>query len=87
MKPISRQLNAIQKEDKAWARIPKKYLEFLLMFREKSPEKLPQHRDWDHKIPIEEEKKPTYGPIYSLSETELKTLQKYLNKNLKIGFI
>ena len=57
------------------------------MFKEEAHEKLPEHRDWDHEIPIEEGKKPTYGPIYALSETELKALREYLDKNLKKGFI
>ena len=47
------------------------------MFREKA------HK----KIPIDEGKKPTYGSIYILSETELKVLQEYLDENLKNGFI
>ena len=84
---VSGQLNATQKEDKARAKIPRNYQEFYAMFKKKAHEKLPEHRDWDHKIPIEEGKKPTYGPINALSETELKTLREYLNENLKKGFI
>ena len=57
------------------------------MFKEEAHKKLPEHRDWDHKIPIKEGKKPTYGPIYALSETELKALREYLDENLKKGFI
>ena len=87
MKPVSKQLNIIQKENEAQARIPKVYLKFLLMFREVAFEKLPEHKDWDHEIPIEKGKKPTSGPIYVLSETKLKVLQKYLDENLKKEFI
>ena len=57
------------------------------MFREETHEKLPEHQDWDHEILIKKGKKPTYGPIYALSETELKALREYLDKNLKKGFI
>ena len=57
------------------------------MFREKAHEKLPKHRDWDHEIPIEEGKKPTYGLIYTLSETKFKALREYLDKNLRKEFI
>ena len=32
-------------------------------------------------------KKPTFRPIYALSEKELQTLQQYLDENLKKGFI
>ena len=57
------------------------------MFKEEAYEKLPEHRDWDHKIPIEKRKKPTYRPLYALSETELKALREYLDENLKKRFI
>ena len=87
IKPVSGQLNATQEEDEAWAKIPRNYQEFYEMFKEEAYEKLPEHQDWDHKIPIEEGKKPTYGPIYALSETKLKALREYLDKNLKKGFI
>ena len=53
------------------------------MFKEESHKKLPEHQDWDHEIPIEEREKPTYRSIYALSETKLKALREYLDKNLK----
>ena len=87
IKPVSEQLNATQEEDEAQATISRDYLEFYEMFKEEADEKLSEHRDWDHKIPIEEGKKPTYRPIYDISETKLKALKKYLDKNLKKGFI
>ena len=87
IKPVSEQLNATQEEDEARAKIPRDYQEFYEMFKEEAHEKLPEHQDWDHEIPIKEGKKPTYGPIYALSETELKALREYLDENLKKGFI
>ena len=57
------------------------------MFKGEAHEKLPEHQDWDHEILIEEGKKPTYRPIYALSETKLKALREYLNENLKKEFI
>ena len=87
IKPVSGQHNTTQEEDEARAKIPKDYQEFYTMFKEEAHEKLPEHLDWDHKIPIEEGKKPTYGPIYALSETELKALREYLDENLKKRFI
>ena len=74
MKLIPGQLNATQKKDKARVRILKEYLKFLSILREEAYKKLPKHRDWDQEIPIKEGKKPTYSPIYALSETELKAL-------------
>ena len=87
MKLVSGQLNATQEEDKTPVKVPKKYLKFLPMFRKKANEKLSEHRDCDHKIPIEEGKKPTYSPIYALSETELNALREYIDENLKKEFI
>ena len=87
IKPVSGQLNATQEKDKARAKIPRDYQEFYTMFKKEANEKLPEHWDWDHKIPIEKGKKPTYGPIYVLSETKLKALREYLDENLKKGFI
>ena len=89
MKPISAQLNATQAEDKAVAEanMPKEYQEFQGMFKKEANEKLPKHRDWDHEILLKGGKKPTYEPIYALSETELKALREYLDKNLKKEFI
>ena len=57
------------------------------MFKKEAHEKLPEYQDWDHEIPIEKGKKPTYGPIYALSETELKAVREYLDENQKKGFI
>ena len=65
----------------------KKYQDFQGMFKKEAHEKLPEHQNWDHEILLGRGKKPTYGPIYALSETELKILREYLDKNLKKGFI
>src|SRR5881394_6564 len=49
---------------------------------------LPQHRGHlDHHIPLEDGAKPVFGPIYNLSELELKVLKKYVEDNLKKRFI
>ena len=45
------------------------------------------HQSWDHKIKLEQGKQSMFEPIYALSEKELETLQKYLDKNMKKGFI
>jgi hypothetical protein len=53
----------------------------------KTPDELPKHKSWDHAIPMEPGTKPPFGPIYQLSETELKALKEYIDENLKKGFI
>ena len=67
--------------------MPKKYQEFQGMFKKEAHEKLPEHQDWDHEIPLEGGKKPIYGPIYALSETKFKALREYLDKNFKKEFV
>jgi len=67
---------------------PPEYKEFTKLFEEdKEATALPQHQPWDHEIPLEPGTKPTFRPIYSLSEKELKVLSEYLEENLKKGFI
>ena len=46
-----------------------------------------EHQEWDHKIPLEDRKKPTHSSIYTLSAKELETLRDYLDKNLVKEFI
>ncbi|SPC66568.1 uncharacterized protein UHOD_12259 [Ustilago sp. UG-2017b] len=67
--------------------IPPEYHQYLDVFSRVEADKLPPHRTYDHQIPLEEGKSPPFGPIYSLSEHELKTLREYLEENLAKGFI
>jgi len=48
---------------------------------------LPEHRPYDLAIQIEGDKIPLLGPIYFLSALELKTLQEFLEENIKMGII
>ena len=41
----------------------------------------------NHAINVEPGKAPPFGPLYNLSETELKVLKEYINTNLQNGFI
>ena len=67
--------------------IPEDYHAYLDVFSEALANELPPHRSFDHHMPLEEGKVPPWGPIYSLSEVELKALKDYLDENLKKGFI
>ncbi|KAJ1573896.1 hypothetical protein NDA12_004071 [Ustilago hordei] len=67
--------------------IPQEYHQYLDVFSRVKADKLSPHRTYDHQIPLEEGKSPPFGPIYSLSEHELKTLREYLEENLAKGFI
>jgi hypothetical protein len=67
--------------------VPPEYHEFASIFSKQEADKLPPHRPYDHRVPLEEGTSPPYGPIYSLSPIELDTLRKYIDTNLQRGFI
>ncbi|SPC60615.1 uncharacterized protein UHOD_11134 [Ustilago sp. UG-2017b] len=67
--------------------IPPEYHQYLDVFSRVRADKLLPHCTYDHHIPLEEGKSPPFGPIYSLSEHELKTLRGYLEENLAKGFV
>jgi len=54
----------------------------------KQPEmSLSEHKSWDHKILLLNDKQPKWMPLYSMSEDQLKKVRTYLDENLKRGFI
>ncbi len=67
--------------------IPTEYHDFADVFSDSLSEKLPKHRPYDLKINIEEGTSSPLGPIYSLSESELKALREFIDDNLHSGFI
>ena len=70
------------------SKIPNYYKNLTEVFSKKESQTLPPHRDHlDHHIPLEKDVKPTFDPIYNLSELELKVLKEYIQDNLKKGFI
>jgi len=48
---------------------------------------LPEHRSYDHRIDLKEDKIPPWGPIYPLSETELQALWEWLKDIMSTGKI
>ena len=67
--------------------VPSAYHDFADVFAQGEADILPPHRPYDHSIDLEPNTNPPYGPIYSLSETELHALRNYLDDNLRKGFI
>ena len=60
--------------------LPLEYADYADVFSEDKAITLPDHGPHDHAIDlIDKSKPPPYGPIYNLSETELATLQAYIN--------
>jgi len=67
--------------------IPPEYREFHEVFSKETARLLPEHRIYDHRIPLQEGAVPPFGPVYSLSPHELDALRKYIDDNLKKGYI
>jgi len=67
--------------------LPEAYKAYSHLFDKKEASKLPDHKPWDHEIPIQEGKQTTFGPIYSLSPKEQEALKNYISDNIKKGFI
>jgi hypothetical protein len=75
----------LTEEDRA--SFPRQYIEYVDVFSKNKADVLPEHRQWD--IPIETDDKftPKWGPLYNLSEAEMKLLKEYIDENLQKGFI
>ncbi len=48
---------------------------------------LSEHKSWDHKIPLLNDKQSKWMLLYSMSEDQLKKVRTYLDENLKREFI
>jgi hypothetical protein len=68
--------------------IPEEYQEYATLFEEE-PEQdaLPKHEEWDHSMPLLPGKQPVKQPVRPLSAEKLEILRKYLDDNLRKGFI
>src|SRR6202040_4038508 len=67
--------------------VPEEYHDFADVFSKVKANKLPPHRPYDLKINIEEGSTPPFGPIYSLSKTELEALREFSDENIANEFI
>ena len=91
MTPVSEPLKingtSTEPTETSTAFLPSAYQDYQNLFDDINATKLPAHKPYDHEIPLAKGTMPPFGPIYSLSELELKTLKKYLEDNLASGFI
>ncbi len=67
--------------------IPKAYRDLANVSSPSNANSLPPHRDEDHAIELEPDKTALFGPLYNLSEYQLKTLRECIDENLANGFI
>jgi hypothetical protein len=69
------------------SKLPQQYHEVIDMFLKKESDKLPPHRPYDHDFTIEAGGRPPVSALYGMSRGELLVLRKYLDDNLRKGFI
>ena len=67
--------------------ISKVYRDLANVFSPSNANFLPPHREENQAIELEPGKTPLFGPLYNLSEYQLKTLREYIDENLANGFI
>ena len=68
--------------------IPEPYREFKKVFSEEESERLPEHQSWDHAIDLVPGAPPNLKTkIYPMSLNEQAELDKFLEENLKKGYI
>ena len=66
--------------------VPKDYHEFANVFSKGKADTLPPHCPYNLKIKLEEGTPPP-NCMYSLSQSELKTLQAFIKEYINIGFV
>ena len=84
--PIPEFIDEIDSENIA-SIVPREHHQYLSIFSAQEANSLPNHSAYDHSIPLVENGVPPFGPIYSLSQTELEALSEYIKENLAKGFI
>src|SRR5882672_4719771 len=80
-------LTSFPDADTDMSRIPSEYHDYLDVFSKSKADQLPKHQPYDHSIVLEDGEMPPMGPIYSLSEVELTTLQEFIQENLQKVYI
>lgn len=68
-------------------KLPQHYHQHTQNFDAKAAERLPPHRPCDHQVNLKLGAVPPSDPLYNMSVDELRVLRKWLNDNLKKGFI
>jgi Reverse transcriptase (RNA-dependent DNA polymerase)/RNase H-like domain found in reverse transcriptase/Integrase zinc binding domain/Integrase core domain/Chromo (CHRromatin Organisation MOdifier) domain/Retroviral aspartyl protease len=76
-----------ESDDRVERELPAAYNGFADVFSKKASDQLPPHRPYDHQIQLEADNTLGYSPLYNQSVEELLAVKKYLNENLKKGFI
>jgi hypothetical protein len=85
--PESVEVSSAGVQESGLSSVPEEYRDLTDLFTQKEADKLPPHRPYDHQIPLEPGATPPFGTIYSMSPAELDIFRKYIEDNLRKGFI
>ena len=64
-----------------------KYVKYQQAFSAEQASRLPEHRSWDHQIPLKPGTKPPNGPIYKMTYEERLALERHLDEMMPPGKI
>jgi len=67
--------------------VPQKFLKWRKVFGKVESERMPTKKVWDHAIDLKEMFKPWKGRIYPLSKNEKEEVQKFMDNQLRKGYI
>jgi len=67
--------------------VPKKFLKWRKVFGKMKSERISTRKVWDHAIDLKETFKPKKGRIYPLSKDKREKVQKFINDQLRKGYI
>ena len=69
-------------------KVPEEYHDFLDVFSKKALDTVAEHFKYDHRIRLlEKHKNLSHSPLRGMSQEQLKFIKKFLENNLKKGFI
>jgi len=74
-------------EEDPLGRVPKEFRQYIGIMGKEAAEALPAHRPYDCQIKLQEGSMPPWGPIYLLSEEELRVLREWLKEMERTGKI
>jgi len=67
--------------------VPKEYREYQSVFEKTASERFPESHPWDHRIDLKPDFIPKKAKTYPLSVEEEKEMNKFIDDNLRKGFI
>jgi len=67
--------------------VPRRFWKWKKVFGKKKSERMPVQKTWDHAIELKEGFMPRKGKVYSLSREEREEVQKFVEDQLRKGYI